>query len=340
VTPSTPNCVGIEMKSPVLRLEDVTTSFHLRQGWFPAVLGVSFALFPDETLALVGESGSGKSVTVLTVMRLLPEPGSRVESGRVFYKETDLLQLSEAEMRALRGSKLAMIFQEPMTSLNPIMPVGRQVAEALVYHQGIGWREADVEVLGLLEQVKIPAAKSRARDYPHQLSGGMRQRVMIAMSLACKPDVLLADEPTTALDVTIQAQVLSLLFDLRASHRMGMIFITHDLAVVAQVADRVGVMYAGQIVELASTKDLFTSPGHPYSQALLSSLPRLDRDGQQLKSIPGLVPSLNLMPQGCRFAPRCPAKMDICQQERPELRILGSSGATGHLVRCWLGEGG
>ena len=317
----------------LLNVENLTTAFQLRSGWFPAIMDVSFHLAPNETLALVGESGCGKSVTAFTLMGLLPSVGSRVDSGRAMFKGRDLLKLSEAQMRTLRGNRMTMIFQEPMTSLNPVLTIGHQVAETIYYHQKCGWTEARRQALDLLEQVKIPSAANRLKDYPHQLSGGMRQRIMIAMALAGKPDLIFADEPTTALDVTIQAQVLALLDDLKREQQMSMIFITHDMGVVAAVADRVAVMYAGQIVETASVQELFRHPRHPYTEALLKSIPRLDQDVQQIEPIKGLVPGIDGMPSGCRFAARCSLKISRCEQ-MPVLEPLAPDNS--HAVRCWV----
>lgn len=321
------------MDANILTVEGLTTSFLLRSGWFPAILDVSFTLAPNETLALVGESGCGKSVTALTIMGLLPSPGGRVDKGKVILKGQNLLELSEPEMRKLRGSEMTMIFQEPMTSLNPVLTIGRQVAEVLYYHNKMSWKKADEGALDLLNQVKIPSASSRFNDYPHQLSGGMRQRVIIAMALAGRPDIVFADEPTTALDVTIQAQILTLLNDLKREKQMSVIFVTHDLGVVALVSDRVAVMYAGIIVEMAEVKELFERPIHPYTEALLGSIPRLDRDTQEMRTIPGLVPSIDRMPPGCRFASRCDQKIDICTRKMPELIDIDQYGR--HKVRCW-----
>ena len=318
---------------PLLSVENLTTSFQLRTGWFPAIVDLTFDLARNETLALVGESGCGKSVTAFTLMGLLPEVGSRVDRGRAMFKGQDLLTLNEAQMRALRGNRMTMIFQEPMTSLNPVLTVGHQVAEAIYYHQKSGWSQAHRQALELLEQVKIPSAADRLKDYPHQLSGGMRQRIMIAMALAGKPDLIFADEPTTALDVTIQAQVLALLDDLKREQQMSMIFITHDMGVVAAVADRVAVMYAGQIVETASVQELFRNPRHPYTEALLGSIPRLDREVQQIEPIKGLVPGIDNMPSGCRFAARCELEIPKCEQ-MPVLEPLSTENR--HQVRCWV----
>jgi peptide/nickel transport system ATP-binding protein len=318
----------------LLSVENLTTAFKLRRGWYPAIDGLSFSLKRNETLALVGESGCGKSVTAFTVMRLLPQVGCRVMSGRVLLQGRDIMGLSETEMRKWRGNQMAMIFQEPMTSLNPVLTIGKQVAEALYYHRKLSWKQAQSQALELLRQVKIPSAGSRLNDYPHQLSGGMRQRVMIAMALACQPKIILADEPTTALDVTIQAQVLSLMADLKAQRQMSMIFITHDLGVVADIADRVAVMYAGQIVETASVMELFSTPVHPYTEALLGAIPRLDRSGQRIRPIAGTVPSIDRMPAGCRFADRCDYRVGRCIEKNASLLPLQSR--ENHRVRCWV----
>jgi peptide/nickel transport system ATP-binding protein len=294
--------------------------------------GISLRLERGETLALVGESGCGKSMTALSIMGLLPDIARA--SGRVLLTGVDLLATPEVLLEKLRGDRMAMIFQEPMTSLNPVMTVGDQVAEALRLHRGLSRGEAAKRALAALEEVRIPSAASRFHEYPHQFSGGMRQRVMIAMALACEPALLLADEPTTALDVTIQAEMLGLLADLRARHGMAVLFITHNLGVVAQIADTVAVMYAGQIVETGKVGALFANPAHPYTRALFAAIPRMDLDGQGLNSIPGRVPPLDDMPAGCRFAPRCPLVRAGC--ERPqELAPFGP----GHLARCHVATG-
>jgi oligopeptide/dipeptide ABC transporter ATP-binding protein len=319
------------MREPVLRVEGLRTDFRIRAEWYPAVDNVSFTLDRNETLALVGESGCGKSVTALSIMGLVPQPQGRVSAGRILLEGTDLRTVDEAKFESLRGDRVTMIFQEPMTSLNPVMSIGSQVAEALRVHRGLSRPEAEAKALAVLEEVKIPSAKQRFHDYPHQFSGGMRQRVMIAMALACEPTLLLADEPTTALDVTIQAQVLGLLADLKGRHGMAMLFITHNLGVVAQIADRVAVMYAGQIVEEAPVQEIFTRPAHPYTRALFSAIPRMDRAEQTLTAIPGRVPPLNEMPKGCRFAPRCPLRREGC--EAPQ--VLAAA-APRHLARCHI----
>jgi peptide/nickel transport system ATP-binding protein len=317
------------MQNTVLRVDHLRTEFRIGGAWHAAVDDVSFALAPRETLALVGESGCGKSVTALSVMGLVPTPQGRIGGGRIVLEGRELVGLPEPAMEKLRGARMAMIFQEPMTSLNPVMTIGAQVAEALTVHQGVSRRDAEAKALAVLDEVKIPSAARRFHEYPHQFSGGMRQRVMIAMALACEPAVLLADEPTTALDVTIQAQVLGLLADLKERHGMAMLFITHNLGVVAQIADRVAVMYAGQIVEQATVAAIFARPAHPYTRALFAAIPRMDRDAQELAAIPGRVPPLDAMPAGCRFQPRCPLARDGCEQPQ----VLARFG-DGHLARC------
>ncbi len=318
----------------VLSVEHLRTEFRIAGAWHAAVDDVSFSLAPEETLALVGESGCGKSVTALSVMGLVPAPQGRIARGHITLERRELVGLPEATLEKLRGARMAMIFQEPMTSLNPVMTIGAQVAEALMVHQRLSRREAEAKALAVLDEVKIPSAARRFHEYPHQFSGGMRQRVMIAMALACEPAVLLADEPTTALDVTIQAQVLALLADLKGRHGMAMLFITHNLGVVAQIADRVAVMYAGQIVEQAPVAEIFARPAHPYTRALFAAIPRMDRDAQELAAIPGRVPPLDAMPTGCRFAPRCPLARAGCEQPQ----VLAPF-AEGHLARCHVATG-
>ncbi|AKQ56951.1 ABC transporter ATP-binding protein [Bordetella hinzii] len=318
------------MTHPVLELRGLRTEFRIGGAWHAAVRDVSLAVAPNETLAVVGESGSGKSVTALSVLRLLPGTGARHGGGQILLEGRDLAALPEKQMMRLRGDAIAMIFQEPMTSLNPTMTVGDQIAEAIRQHRGLSWAEARKLALQALQEVKIPAAGKRFDDYPHQFSGGMRQRVMIAMALACKPRVLLADEPTTALDVTIQAQILTLLSELKSAHGMAVVFITHNLGVVAQIADRVAVMYAGEVVETAGVQTLFERPLHPYTEALLKAMPRVDADSQSLASIPGSVPAITAMPPGCAFAPRCPLRQPRCETQRPRLETV----APAHEVRC------
>ncbi|CAM4027779.1 ABC transporter ATP-binding protein [Bordetella muralis] len=314
----------------VLELRNLRTEFRVGGAWHAAVRDVSLAVRKNETLAVVGESGSGKSVTALSVLRLLPEAGSRHGGGQILLEGRDLASIPEKQMAALRGDAIAMIFQEPMTSLNPTMTVGDQIAEAIRQHRHLSWREARALALEALEEVKIPAAASRFGDYPHQFSGGMRQRVMIAMALACKPKVLLADEPTTALDVTIQAQILSLLSELKEAHGMAVVFITHNLGVVAQIADRVAVMYAGEVVETADVNTLFARPTHPYTEALLRAMPRVDLDTAVLEPIPGSVPAITAMPRGCAYASRCPLREARCEAQAPTLEPIGQD----HQVRC------
>jgi len=321
----------------VLDVRKLTTSFRLSGKWHAAVREVSFALRRNETLALVGESGCGKSVTALSVLGLISPNNGRVEAERIHFDGRDLQRLSDEQMREIRGNGISMIFQEPMTSLNPVLPIGFQVAEALRYHRRMGKAEANKVALELLDQVKIPSASSRFSEYPHQFSGGMRQRVMIAMALACRPKIILADEPTTALDVTIQAQILALLGELKRETGMSMIFITHNLGVVAALADRVAVMYAGDIVEIADVHALFAHPTHPYTEALLRSIPRSDRDMKTLFTIPGQVPSIRRMPEGCRYAARCGLVQPVCRQHDPVLNPV--EGRAAHEVACWVRGG-
>ncbi len=321
------------MSEPLLEVEDLRTHFLAGERVVRAVDGVSFAVRPGETLALVGESGSGKTVTALSLLRLVPPPG-RIVSGRVRFQGRDLLALGADELRAVRGKEISMIFQEPMTSLNPVFTCGEQVLEGLRLHERLGRRAARARTIELLRLVGIPAPEQRAREYPHQLSGGMRQRVMIAMALACRPALLIADEPTTALDVTIQAQILELLGRLREELGMAVLLITHDLGVVAETADRVAVMYAGQIVEACDASAAFRRTRHPYTAGLLASLPRLGDRGTPLRAIPGQVPDAAEPPRGCRFAPRCPAAIAHCRAAEPPLARLEGD----HWARCWRAE--
>ena len=321
---------------PVLEVRDLRTYFHTEEGVARAVDGVSFAVGRGQTLGLVGESGCGKSVSAFSIMRLVPDPPGRIEAGQILLKGRDLLALDEEEMRRVRGDDLAMIFQEPMTSLNPVLTCGFQIAEAIVLHQQVSKQEAHARAVEMLKLVGIPAPDQRSGEYPHQLSGGMRQRVMIAMALSCNPDVLIADEPTTALDVTIQAQILALLESLQKSLQMAIVMITHDFGVIAETADQVAVMYAGQIVEHAATQALFARPRHPYTHGLLRSIPRLDDAQERLDIIPGVVPDARAFPSGCRFAPRCPLADARCRAETPRLEEVEA----GHWASCWkAGEG-
>jgi len=307
---------------PLLELRDVHTVFATEAGEVRAVDGVSLSLRAGATLGVVGESGSGKSMTALSILRLLPSDAGRITAGQILFEGHDLLRLPEHELRALRGKSISMVFQEPMTALNPVYSVGRQIAEVLVLHEGMGPRAARARAIELLHMVGIPAPSLRVDSYPHELSGGMRQRVMIAIAIACRPKLLIADEPTTALDVTIQAQILALLAELRAQLGMAVLMITHDLGVVAEFAQDVAVMYAGRIVELASAEALFASPQHPYTQGLLSSAPRSGSSRRRLVTIEGVVPDLAHLPPGCRFRERCAQAVARCAVEEPALVAL------------------
>ncbi|MET4044638.1 MULTISPECIES: ABC transporter ATP-binding protein [unclassified Bradyrhizobium] len=319
----------------VLEVKNLKTVFFTNSGLFKAVDDVSFTVKRGETLAIVGESGCGKSVTALSLMRLVPDPPGRIVGGSVTLEGTDLLTLDEAEMRAVRGNRISMIFQEPMTSLNPVMRIGDQIVEAVRLHRNMSSKEARDIAIEMLRLVRIPEPARRAREYPHQLSGGMRQRAMIAMALACRPALLIADEPTTALDVTIQAQILALILDLQKELGTGLVLITHDLGVVAQTAQRVIVMYAGRKVEEASVEALFAAPKHPYTRGLMASIPAVPAPGvaaqARLNEIPGTVPSLVRLPKGCAFAPRCKLAIKRCEAEYPPLIDWGG----GHLAACW-----
>ena len=324
------------MTEPLLRVRDLRTYFVTDRGGGTAraVDGVSLDLYPGETLGIVGESGCGKTVMSLSILRLVPEPPGHIRPGSLIeFEGRNLLTLPPRELRAVRGNRIAMIFQEPMTSLNPVLTIGDQVAEAAIVHQDLSRAAARGRAIELLRQVGIPEPEERVDHYPHQLSGGMRQRVMIAMALICRPQILIADEPTTALDVTIQAQILELLARLQQELGMAVLLITHDLGVVAGTADRVVVMYAGQVVESAPTPELFARPQHPYTEGLMESIPRLDRPRERLHSIPGSVPAATAWPQGCRFHPRCPYAWDKCRTEEPPLLETGTAG---HTARCWL----
>lgn len=314
-------------------VNDLNTRFHIAEGTVYAVNGVSFGLKEGETLAVVGESGCGKSVTMLSILRLIPMPPGEIECGGAIYRGRDLLKLSEAEMEQIRGKEIAMIFQDPMTSLNPVLTIGRQINESLRFHLGMDENLAKDRTVELLKQVGIPAAEHRLGDYPHQFSGGMRQRVMIAIALACNPSLLIADEPTTALDVTIQAQIVELVLGIKHHLGMAIIWITHDLGVVAGLAERVIVMYAGSIVEEARVDQLYDNPQHPYTKALLGALPRVDkRREHRLKSISGSPPNLLVKPHACPFAPRCEFAFDRCTIEAPTLEKVSAD----HLVACWV----
>ncbi|MDR3343954.1 MAG: ABC transporter ATP-binding protein [Treponema sp.] len=318
------------MMEPLLRIKNLAVQFHTQEGIHQAVRGLSLTLGTGETLGLVGESGSGKSVTALALMRLIPNPPGKILEGNIIFGDRDLLTLSEGEVRRIRGNEIAMIFQEPMTSLNPIHTCGKQIMEPLRIHKGFGEKDAKARALELLNMVGIPNPQQRLREYPHQLSGGMRQRVMIAMSLACKPALLIADEPTTALDVTIQAQILELMKALRQETGSAIILITHDLGVVAEMCSQVAVMYAGQIVEVCSVADLFSQPLHPYSEGLLYSIPDITKPKQRLCAIDGAVPNPFDMPPGCAFAPRCQKARQDCREQVPPLIEVERN----RLVRC------
>jgi len=326
------------MSTKLLEIENLSVHFHTPEGIARAVDGVSFHLDAGETIGLVGESGCGKSVTSLSILGLIPSPPGEIESGTIKFGGQNLLEVETERLRHIRGHEISMIFQEPMTSLNPVLPIGRQVAEPLMVHQGLSKAEALKTAARWLDHVKIPAAEKRLADYPHQLSGGMRQRVMIAMAMVCGPKLLIADEPTTALDVTIQAQILSLMIRLKQELQMSVLLITHDLGVIAQMASRVVVMYAGQVVEEARVGDIFDHPFHPYTRGLLKSMPRLrDRLGggkQRLNEIPGIVPSLTETIAGCKFADRCPHCFAVCREKKPQLLVVGDK----HQARCWLKE--
>ena len=326
----------------VLDVKNLQTVFFTNSGLFRAVDDVSFSVRRGETLAIVGESGCGKSMTALSLMRLIPDPPGRIVSGSIKLGGRDLMKITEEEMRRVRGNEISMIFQEPMTSLNPVMTIGKQISEALILHRDMDRTQAMKRAIEMLELVRIPAPIQRAKEYPHQLSGGMRQRAMIAMALACNPKVLIADEPTTALDVTIQAQILELIVELQREFSAAVILITHDLGVVAETAHRVIVMYAGRKVEEATVGELFAHPLHPYTVGLLASIPRLDlmrgqadRTQGRLQEIPGIVPALFDLPTGCAFAPRCNKADDLCRRERPSYEEK----QPGHWAACWHTNG-
>ena len=318
---------------PLLEIEDLSIFFHTEENIVKSVRNLDLTIHKGETLALVGESGCGKSVTALSAMRLIPTPPGKFESGRILFEGQDLLQASEVEMQSIRGNEISMIFQEPMTSLNPIFTVGDQIIEAIRLHQNKTASQARELALNVLHQVTIPSPEIRIDQYPHELSGGMKQRVMIAMAIVCQPALLIADEPTTALDVTIQAQILDLLDQLRKETQMSILLITHNLGIVAQYADRVAVMYSGKVVELAPVEELFSSPAHPYTRGLLNSLPK---DGAKLETISGSVPHPAYLPEGCTFYPRCTEKLDRCMKEIPPL--VSIHGKNSHQTACWLYE--
>ncbi|GAA1424447.1 ABC transporter ATP-binding protein [Streptomyces thermospinosisporus] len=318
----------------LLEVRDLHVEFHTRDGVAKAVNGVSYQVDAGETLAILGESGCGKSVTAQAVMGILDMPPGRITGGEVLFQGRDLLKLKEEERRRVRGAGMAMIFQDALSSLNPVIPVGDQLGEMFVVHRGMSWKEARARAVELMDRVRIPAARERVRQYPHQFSGGMRQRIMIAMAIALEPALIIADEPTTALDVTVQAQVMDLLAELQREYRMGLVLITHDLGVVADVADRIAVMYAGRIVESAPVYDIYKAPAHPYTRGLLDSIPRLDQKGQELYAIRGLPPNLTRIPPGCAFHPRCPLARGLCRADEPPLfEVSATRGSACHFWR-------
>jgi peptide/nickel transport system ATP-binding protein len=323
------------MSERLLDIKGLKTYFFTEEGVVRAVDGVDLHIDKGETLGVVGESGCGKTVTALSVMKLIPMPPGKIVAGQMLYEGRDLVTLPPAQMRKVRGKEISMVFQEPMTSLNPVFTIGEQIAEAVRLHEGLGRRAAMDKTVEMLKIVHIPNPERRVKEYPHQLSGGMRQRVMIAMALSCNPKLLIADEPTTALDVTIQAQILELLNELKAKLGMAVLLITHDMGVIAETAQRVMVMYAGKVVEEAPVKELFKEPLHPYTQGLLRSIPRIDTAATQkkrLEAIPGVVPSLLNLPKGCSFEPRCPHAKPVCKDQEPVLKEV----RRGHKVSCWL----
>lgn len=316
----------------ILQVKDLQVSFSTYGGEVKAVRGVSFDLYKGETLAIVGESGCGKSVTSQSIMRLIPNPPGKIIGGEILFKGQDLIKLKEPELRKIRGANISMIFQDPMTALNPTLSIGEQIMEGIIQHKKIARAEAKKAAIEMLSLVGIPSPEQRLKQYPHQFSGGMRQRIVIAMALVCQPDVLIADEPTTALDVTIQAQILELFREIQKKTGVSIILITHDLGVVAQVATRIAVMYAGKIVELGSRREIFYQPQHPYTRGLLQSVPRLDIERDELVPIPGTPPDLFSPPVGCAFAARCPYAMEVCDQATPFKTQLSNY----HDVDCWL----
>ena len=326
----------VEKKDILLSVKDLRTYFNVKEGLAKAVDGVSYHINQGETLGLVGESGCGKTVSALSILKLLDIPPAQFHSGQILFKDQDLLQLSEQEMNTIRGRSISMVFQEPMTSLNPVLSIGFQIDEVMINHLGITAREARDRTIELLNMVDIPLPQKRAKEYPHQLSGGMRQRIMIALAIACDPELLIADEPTTALDVTIQAQIIELMLSLQDKLGTSILLITHDLGVIAETADRVAVMYAGKIVEEADVKTIFQNPLHPYTRGLLNSVPNINKidSATRLQEIPGIVPNLCYLPSGCAFMNRCPVKTKICESEKPKLLNIENQ----HNVGCWVAQ--
>ena len=319
------------MSNQLIKVQNLKTYFYTEDGVVPAVDGVNFTINEGATLGIVGESGCGKSVTALSILRLIPQPPGKIVEGNVFLRDVDLLTLSEPQMRKVRGNEISMIFQEPMTSLNPVFKVGNQISEAIRLHQGLDKNAAWQKSIEALASVGIPSPQNRVNDYPHQMSGGMRQRVMIAMAISCNPSLLIADEPSTALDVTIQAQILDLMRQLQNDRKMAILLITHDLGVIAEMAHNVAVMYAGLIIESANVTQIFEHPLHPYTQGLLNSIPKLVDGGERLTAIEGVVPDPAHLPQGCRFEPRCKYAIERCKQEIPAPAYLEPE----HMVRCF-----
>jgi oligopeptide/dipeptide ABC transporter ATP-binding protein len=319
------------MPAKLLEINDLTVKFLSSEGEVTAVNHLNLSLDQGESLGIVGESGCGKSVSVLSILGLIPNPPGRITGGEIFYSGRDLLKLPEAEMRKIRGNEIAMVFQEPMTSLNPILTCGFQIAESLIKHKKYSKKDALQEALELLKRVEVPSPQQRLREYPHQLSGGLKQRVVIAMALACQPKILIADEPTTALDVTIQAQILELMKNLRSEINAGVMMITHDLGIVSETCERVIVMYTGHVVEEAPVTEIFNNPYHPYTVGLLKSIPRITSQKQRLNAIKGTVPNPTAMPSGCTFSPRCDLVKEICHRKEPQLCKISEK----HFVRCW-----
>jgi oligopeptide transport system ATP-binding protein len=325
--------------TPLLEVRDLHVEFHTREGVAKAVNGVNYTVAAGETLAVLGESGSGKSVTAQAIMGILDMPPGKIPQGEILFRGQDMLKMSGEERRKIRGRKIAMIFQDALSSLNPVLSVGYQLGEMYRVHQGLSRKDAKAKSIELMDRVRIPAARERVGDYPHQFSGGMRQRIMIAMALSLEPDLIIADEPTTALDVTVQAQVMELLAELQREFNMGLILITHDLGVVADVADKIAVMYAGRIVETSPVHDIYRAPAHPYTKGLLESIPRLDRKGRELYAIKGLPPNLLHIPPGCAFNPRCPMAQDVCRTDVPPLyRVDALRASACHFWKETLGD--
>lgn len=325
------------MAEDLLQIKNLRTYFYTSDGTARAVDDVSWSLDAGQTIGLVGESGCGKSVTALSILRLIPEPPGKIESGEILFRGQNLCTVPLDDMRKIRGNEISMIFQEPMTSLNPVFTIGAQIAEAIQLHQGMKKKQAVEKAVEMLKLVGIPSPERRVNEYPHELSGGMKQRAMIAMALSCNPKVLIADEPTTALDVTIQAQILDLMLKMKEEFGTAIVLITHDLGVIAETVQKVVVMYAGKVVEQAAVEEIFENPKHPYTQGLLNSLPKVGSDGfqkEKLNTIRGIVPSLYDLPGGCNFSPRCSRAMDVCRESEPELRQV----EPGHFARCWLSE--